>query len=342
VYSWRRPENILRMGIPMKFIALKEYGGPEELFIDDGNIPQVADDEVLIKVAAAGVNRPDIIQRLGMYPPPPGASPVLGLEVAGEIIDRGGQVSQWSVGDAVCALCNGGGYAEYVSVPASQCLPVPVGYGLTEAAALPEAMFTVWSNVMDRASFQPGESFLVHGGASGIGTTAIQMLSALGARVFATVGNNEKVVACESLGAETAVNYHEQDFVEVLQRATNKQGIDIILDIVGGDYIARNIKLAAVEGRIVNIAYLQGALVKVNLMPVMLKRLTLTGSTLRPQSTSSKAAIAAGLREKIWPLCDDGRIKPVIAKTYPLEEVADAHSLMESNQHIGKIVLLVS
>jgi NADPH:quinone reductase len=325
----------------MKYIGLEEFGGPELLTVCEGEPPEIADDEVLIKVAAAGVNRPDVIQRQGLYPAPPGASPVLGLEVAGEVVGVGSSVDSWQVGDRVCALSNGGGYAEFAAVPASQCLVIPAGFSMPEAAALPETMFTVWSNVMDRAKLQAGESFLVHGGSSGIGTTAIQMVKALGGRVFATAGSDQKCQACESLGAEIAINYQQQDFVERLKMATDNRGIDVILDIVGGDYIARNIKLAAMEGRIVNIAFLQGSVANINFMPVMLKRLTLTGSTLRPQSTEAKAAIARQLKDNIWPLCENGKIRPVIASTFPLEAVADAHRLMETNQHIGKIVLLV-
>jgi len=323
----------------MKYIEINNFGGPQEMFVAESDLPGLAADQVLIKVAVAGVNRPDVIQRQGLYPAPPDASPVLGLEVAGEVVKTGGEVTTWQPGDLVCALCNGGGYAEYVAVPASQCLPVPAGFSFVEAAALPETMFTVWSNVFNRAKFQSGESFLVHGGSGGIGTTAIQMVKAMGGRVFATAGSKDKCDVCETLGAEIAINYHKSDFVDVIKSATDKKGVDVILDMVGGDYIARNIKLAAVEGRIVNIAYLQGSTVDVNFMPVMLKRLILTGSTLRPQSAASKASIAGQLQDNIWPCCERGEIKPVIAKIFPLSEVAEAHRLMESNQHIGKIVL---
>jgi len=326
----------------MHFIDLPEHGGPEVMQLAEGDKPAPGEGEVLIKVAAAGVNRPDIVQRMGFYPPPPDASPIMGLEVAGEIVALGDGAARWKEGDRVCALTNGGGYAEYVAVPATQCLPVPGGLSLTEAAALPETFFTVWSNVFDRAQLKGGEVFLVHGGSSGIGTTAIQLAVNFGARVFATAGSGEKCAACEKLGAERAINYRSEDFVEAVLGATGGRGADVILDMVGGDYISRNIKTAAVDGRIVNIAYLQGASVQVNMLPVMLKRLTLTGSTLRPQPVAVKAAIASALEEKVWPLIEKGSIRPQIADTFPLERVADAHRLMESSGHIGKIVLVVN
>jgi NADPH2:quinone reductase len=296
---------------------------------------------VLIKVAAAGVNRPDVFQRLGAYPPPPGASPILGLEVAGEVVALGEGCRLRHTGDKVCALTNGGGYAELVTVPETQCLPIPEGLSMVEAAALPETCFTVWSNVFDRAGLKPGESFLVHGGSSGIGTTAIQMARGLGATVFATAGSDDKCKACENLGAEIAVNYQQQDFVDVLLSATHGSGVDVILDMVGGDYIARNIKVAAMDGRIVNIAYLRGSKVEMDFRPVMMKRLTLTGSTLRPQSTDTKAAIARSLQERVWPLIEAGQMKPHVAKVFPLSEAAAAHRFMESGVHIGKIILTV-
>lgn len=323
----------------MRYIDLPEHGGPEVMQLAEREKPQPASGEVLIKVVAAGVNRPDIVQRMGFYPPPPGASPIMGLEVAGEIVAVGDGVERWKEGDTVCALANGGGYAEYVAVPASQCLPVPKGLSLVEAAALPETFFTVWSNVFDRAGLKAGEILLVHGGSSGIGTTAIQLAHNFGSRVFTTAGSAEKCAACEALGAEKAINYKTEDYVEVVREATGGHGADVILDMVGGDYIDRNIQLAAKDGRIVNIAYLQGASVQVNMLPVMLKRLTLTGSTLRPQSAQVKAAIAGALESKVWPLIDEGKIRPQIAATFPLENVADAHRLMESSGHIGKIVL---
>ncbi|WP_237065701.1 NAD(P)H-quinone oxidoreductase [Microbulbifer guangxiensis] len=323
----------------MRYIELPEYGEPEVMCVAEMAVPRPGKGEVLIRVAAAGVNRPDIVQRQGLYPPPPGASPVLGLEVAGEITALGEGVQRWQVGDLVCALTNGGGYAEYVTVPATQCLPVPKDLSLAEAAALPETLFTVWSNVFDRAQLKSGETFLVHGGSSGIGTTAIQLASAFGARVFATAGSDEKCAACESLGAEKAVNYRKQDYVEVVREATGGHGADVILDMVGGDYVERNIQLAARDGRIVNIAFLQGAKVQLNMLPVMVKRLSLTGSTLRPQPAAVKAEIARALEEKVWPLIEAGRVRPQIAATFSLEEVQAAHRLMESSSHIGKIVL---
>ncbi len=326
----------------MKYIEIGEFGAADVLRLQEAEAPEHGDDELLIKVAAAGVNRPDIVQRRGAYPPPPGASPILGLEVAGEVVAVGNSVRGWRRGDKVCALTNGGGYAERVAVPACQCLPVPVGLSLQDAAAVPETFFTVWSNVFDRGNLKTGESLLVHGGSSGIGTAAIQMAAARGARVFTTAGSEEKCQACRELGAEIAVNYREEDFVAVLTQATGKQGVDVILDMVGGDYISRNVALAAMDGRIINIAYLQGATAEVNFLPIMLKRLTLTGSTLRPQSPATKAAIAENLRRHIWPLIEAGKIKPVIARRFPLAEAAAAHRFMESGRHIGKIVLTVA
>lgn len=332
----------------MKFIDTPSFGGPEVMVTAQGEAPTIKAHEVLIQVQAAGVNRPDVIQRLGMYPAPKGASPILGLEVAGVIAEIGSAVTNWRVGDQVCALTNGGGYAEYVAVPAGQVLPIPSGLSMVEAASLPETHFTVWSNVFDRALLAQGERFLVHGGASGIGTTAIQMAKAIGAEVFATVGNAEKVAACEALGADLVINYKEQDFAEQIKQHTNDSGVNVILDMVGGEYIQKNLALAAPEGRIVNIAYLQGPKAKVNFLPIMLKRLTMTGSTLRPQSDTVKATIADNLRSKIWPLYEKNAdssppfMKPVIAKVFSLDEVKQAHELMESNQHIGKIVLDLS
>jgi NADPH2:quinone reductase len=325
----------------MRYIDLPEFGDADVMRLAECARPVPAANEVLIRVIAAGVNRPDVIQRQGFYPAPPDASPILGLEVAGEIAALGDDVSQWQVGDRVCALVNGGGYAEYAVAPASQCLPVPKGLDMQRAAALPETFFTVWSNVFQRCALGSGEILLVHGGASGIGTTAIQLATALGARVFTTVGNDDKVRACEQLGAELAINYRKADFYSVLKERLGKRGIDVILDIVGGDYIEKNIKLAAIEGRIVNIAFLQGSVAEVNFMPVMLKRLTLTGSTLRPQSESQKAELARQLRERAWPLLESGVVAPVIAATFGLDQVVDAHRLMESNASIGKIVLRV-
>lgn len=325
----------------MKFIDTPEFGAPEVMVLAEGAIPVCGSHEVLIEAHAAGVNRPDVVQRQGLYPAPKGASPILGLEVAGTISQIGDQVSQWKVGDQVCALTNGGAYAEFVAVPEGQILPIPKGLSMIEAASLPETHFTVWSNVFDRAGLKKGERFLVHGGASGIGTTAIQMAKAMGAEVYTTVGKADKVDACKELGADLIVNYQEQDFLEIIKNYTQEKGVDVILDMVGGEYIQKNIKLAAMEGRIVNIAYLQGPIAQVNFLPVMLKRLTLTGSTLRPQSDAVKAGIAENLKKHIWPLYEaaQAQMKPVIAKVFPLAKVVEAHKLMESNQHIGKIVL---
>ena len=325
----------------MTVVEITESGGPEVLKPATRPLTPPRAGEVLIKVAAAGVNRPDMIQRQGLYPPPPGASDIPGLEIAGAVVALGDGVDGWSTGDAACALVTGGGYAEYCAAPAAQCLPPPEGLSLIAAAALPETLFTVWSNVFDRAGLKQGESFLVHGGTSGIGTTAIQLAKAFGARVFATAGSDEKCAACLSLGADRAINYNDEDFVQAVKDETGGKGADVILDMVGGDYVARNISALAADGRMVSIAFLKGAKVEVNLMPVMLKRLTLTGSTLRPRSVEFKAAIAQRLREKVWPLIETGRIKPVIHATFPLARAADAHRLMESSAHIGKIVLEV-
>lgn len=325
----------------MKFAEVSQAGGPEVFRIAETDPPVPEAGQVLIKVAAAGVNRADIFQREGRYPPPPGASPILGLEVAGEIVSEGSECCLRKTGEQVCALTEGGGYAEYVAVAETQCLPVPDCLNLIEAAALPETTFTVWSNVFDRAGLSAGESFLVHGGSSGIGTTAIQMACAMGAKVFTTAGSAEKCHACEALGAVLAVNYKEVDYVEAIKAASDDRGIDVILDIVGGDYIYRNIKLAAVDGRIVNIAFLKGSKAEINFLPVMMKRLTLSGSTLRARSIKDKAGIAEALQEHIWPHIENGKIKPVIAETFALQEVAQAHRLMESSLHIGKIVLTV-
>jgi NADPH2:quinone reductase len=325
----------------MQYIDIKEPGGPEVLRLREGAAPEPRDGEVLIQVAAAGVNRPDVSQRRGTYPPPPGASPVLGLEVAGVVTALGKGSGPWQIGDRVCALANGGGYAQYVAVPATQCLPVPAGLSMLEAAALPETCFTVWTNVFDRARLEAGESFLVHGGGSGIGTTAIQMARAFGARVFTTAGSDEKCRACENLGADIAINYRTQDFVAEILAATNNTGVNVILDMVGGDYIPRNIKAAAMDGRIVSIAFLHGSTVEADFMPMMTKRLTLTGSTLRPRSAEIKAVIARALGTHVWPLIESGDIRPLIAASFPLAEAASAHRLMEGSTHIGKIVLTV-
>jgi NADPH2:quinone reductase len=326
----------------MRFINISEHGGPEVMEIKEGETPDPGKGEVLIRVHAAGVNRPDVMQRQGLYAPPPGASPILGLEVSGEVVATGNDVAAWSVSDRVCALTNGGGYAEYVAVPAGQCLPVPAGLPVEEAAALPETFFTVWANVFDRAGLKPGESFLVHGGSSGIGTAAIQMAKSLGSKVFTTAGSAEKCAACQSLGADVAVNYTEQDYVKVLKEATGGQGVDVILDMVGGDYVARNLELAAVDGRIASISFLRGSQVEIDMMQILRKRLTVTGSTLRPRSAEAKAGIAEKLRAQIWPLIESGEIKPLIAARFPLADVVESHKLMESSKHIGKIILMVA
>lgn len=324
----------------MKFIAFKSPGDASQLFIDEAEIPSPKMDEVLIRVHAAGINRPDILQRQGAYPAPADASPILGLEVAGEIIACGDNVTRWQLDDKVCALVNGGGYAEYALAPADQCVPLPIDFSYVQAAALPETFFTVWHNLFQRARLKAGESVLIHGGASGIGTSAIQLARAFGVQVFATAGSAEKCAAISALGA-TPINYREQDFVAVIKAQTQGQGVDVILDMVGGDYIQRNFSAAAKDGRIVNIAFLQGSKTQVDFMPLMLKRLTLTGSTLRAQSAQSKAVIARELEENVWPLLNNKIIEPVIDSVFPLDQVAVAHMRMESNQHIGKIILEV-
>lgn len=322
----------------MKYVAIKAPGDTEQLFFQESEIPSPSANEVLIRVYAAGVNRPDILQRQGLYPPPADASPVLGLEVAGEVVACGENIKRWRVGDNVCALVNGGGYAEYVLAPETQCLPVPEKFSYLDAAALPETFFTVWHNLFQRAQLKTGETLLVHGGSSGIGTCAINMAIAFGVRVFATAGSPEKCQAITNLGA-TAIHYREQDFVTVVKELTAGQGVNVILDMVGGDYIQRNFSAAAKEGRIVNIAFLNGSKVSIDLMPVMLKRLILTGSTLRAQTTIVKAQIANALEEHVWPLLNAQKIKPVIDSVFPFSQVAEAHKRMESSQHIGKIIL---
>ena len=325
----------------MTVIEIIGPGGPEQLVAARRPVPAPASGEVLIKVAAAGVNRPDCLQRQGGYPPPPGASDIPGLEVAGTVVALGQGVESWQPGDEVCALLTGGGYAEYCAAPAPQCLPVPAGLTLQQAAALPETFFTVWSNVFDRAQLQPGESLLVHGGASGIGVTAIQLARALGSRVFATVGDNDKIQPCLDLGAERVINYRNEDFVQVIKSVTGNQGVDVILDMVGGDYVQRNLSALAVEGRLVFIAFLRGAKMELNLAPVMMKRLTITGSTLRSRPIAHKTVIAAALQQTVWPLLANGAIRPLIDRVFPLTEAAAAHALMESNRHIGKLLLQV-
>ncbi|GFE51158.1 NAD(P)H quinone oxidoreductase [Roseobacter cerasinus] len=323
----------------MRAVEITKPGGPEVLQMTDRPVPEPAHGQVVIKVAWAGVNRPDALQRAGLYAPPPTASDLPGLEASGEVVALGAGVSGLAVGDQVCALLPGGGYAEYVCTPAAHCLPVPDGMGLKDAACLPETFFTVWSNVFTRGGLKGGERFLVHGGSSGIGTTAIQLARAFGARIFTTAGSAEKCAACTELGAERAIKYHEEDFVEVLRA---EGGADLILDMVGGDYIPRNLKALADDGRLVQIAFLQGPKVAVNFAPLMMRRLTITGSTLRPQSDLAKAQIAQDLREAVWPLLAAGRIAPVMDQAFPLGEAAKAHARMERSDHIGKIVLEVA
>ncbi len=321
----------------MRAVEIGTPGGPDALRLSERPRPEPRHDEVLIEVAFAGVNRPDALQRAGRYAPPKGASDLPGLECAGRIAALGAGVDDWSVGDEVCALLPGGGYAEFAVTPAAHCLPVPRGMGLREAACLPETFFTVWSNVFRRGDLGAGETFLVHGGTSGIGTTAIQLARVFGARVFATAGTAEKCAACEKLGAETAINYRDEDFVEVMSAAG---GADLILDMVGGDYIARNLAALRDEGRLVQIAFLDGPEAKVDFSQVMVRRLTITGSTLRPQSVGAKARIAEALQAEVWPHLDAGRIAPVMDSEFPLAEAAEAHRRLEAD-HIGKIVLKV-
>jgi putative PIG3 family NAD(P)H quinone oxidoreductase len=323
----------------MTAIAITEFGGPEVLKPVTLARPVPGDGEILVKVLAAGVNRPDVLQRRGGYPPPPGAPDTPGLEIAGTVAALGSGAARYRVGDRVCGLVAGGGYAQYCTVAETNALPVPEAISIEEAAGIPETFFTVWTNVFERGALKSGEVFLVHGGSSGIGTTAIMMARVRGARVFATAGSDPKCRACEGLGAEAAVNYRTTDFVQAVQEATGGHGADVILDMVGGDYIARNIKLAASDGRIVNIAFLNGSRAEVDFLPVMLKRLTLTGSTLRIRPVAEKARIAAALEAHIWPHLASGAIRPQIHARFPLAEAARAHALMESSAHIGKIVL---
>lgn len=325
----------------MRAIEITQPGAPDVLKLCERPIPEPKAGEVLIKVHAAGINRPDVLQRTGSYPVPAGASDLPGLEVAGEIVDGDLGNSGFKKGDLVCALVQGGGYAEYCTAPIVQCLPIPKGLSALEAASLPETFFTVWSNVFDRGHLSPGETFMVQGGTSGIGVTAIQMATALGHKVFATAGSEEKCRACEELGAVRAINYKTEDFVEVVKEATNRKGVDVILDMVAGEYIQRQLSCLADDGRLVFIAMLGGGKAMVNFGPVLLRRLTITGSTLRPRPVEFKAAIAEKLRERVWPLIEAGKIKPVIFKTFPLEQAAEAHALMESSTHIGKIMLQV-
>jgi NADPH2:quinone reductase len=328
------------MSIPstMRAVEISKPGGPEVLVPAQRPVPQPKPHEILVKVAAAGVNRPDVLQRMGHYAVPPDASDLPGLEIAGEVVSPG---KTFKAGDKVCALVHGGGYAEYCVVPEVQALPVPKGLSLTEAASLPETFFTVWSNVYDRGALKPGETLLVQGGSSGIGVSAIQMAAAMGNRVFATAGSDEKCAACVRLGAEKAFNYKTQDWAAELKAATGGKGVNVILDMVGGDYVPKELKSLADDGRLVFIAFLRGAKTELDINELMRRRLTLTGSTLRPRPVEFKGAIARSLREKIWPLIEAGRIRPEIFKTFPLEKASEAHRLMESSQHIGKLVLTV-
>jgi NADPH2:quinone reductase len=325
----------------MRAIEITQPGGPEVLRLCERPMPEFKAGEVLIKVHAAGINRPDVFQRLGSYAPPPGASDLPGLEVAGEIVGGDLAGSRFSKGDLVCALAQGGGYAEYCAAPADQCLPVPKGLSMLEAASLPETFFTVWSNVFDRAHLMQGETLMVQGGTSGIGVTAIQLATAMGHRVFATAGSEDKARACEKLGAERGINYRTEDFAQVARELTGGKGVDVILDMVGGDYLPREISCLADDGRIAIIALLGGAKAQLDLAQVLRRRLTVTGSTLRPRSVAFKAKIAAQLRARVWPLLESGKIKPVIHQVFPLEQAAAAHALMEEGSHIGKIMLKV-
>jgi NADPH:quinone reductase len=325
----------------MKAIEIATPGGPEQLRLTTRPMPQPGDGEVLIRVAAAGVNRPDVVQRQGHYPPPPGASDLPGLEVAGTVTALGPDVTGVSVGDEVTALLSGGGYAEYAVAAAPLCLPIPAGLSMVEAAALPENYFTVWTNLFERGGCRAGEDVLIHGGTSGIGTTAIQLAKAFGARVFATAGTHAKARFCESLGAVRGIDYRTEDFVEIVKNATDGKGVAVILDMVAGTYVQRNIEAAAVEGRIVVIAVQAGARAEIMMNKLMIKRLTLTGSTLRPRTVAQKAAVAEGVRKNVWPLLAARRVRPIIHASFPLAEAAEAHRLMESSSHIGKIMLTV-
>ncbi|MCL4765687.1 MAG: NAD(P)H-quinone oxidoreductase [Hyphomicrobiaceae bacterium] len=332
------------MSLPqtMTYVRLDGFGGPDVLKPDTMPVPQPGEGEVLVKVAAAGVNRPDVQQRLGQYNPPPGASTVPGLEIAGEVVAAGSGCRRFKAGDKVCALVSGGGYAEYCVAPEPQALPVPKGLSLVEAGGVPETFFTVWTNVFERGRLEPGETLLIHGGSSGIGTTAIQLARAFGARVLCTVGSDDKAKACEALGAERAINYRNEDFVAVTKELTGGKGVDVILDMVGGSYVPRNIRALAVEGRMVQIAWLGGSKVKADFMMLMIKRLTWTGSTLRPRTVEQKGEIARALEARVWPLIEAGKVKPVMFRTFPMAEAAEAHRLMESSAHIGKIVLVTA
>jgi putative PIG3 family NAD(P)H quinone oxidoreductase len=325
----------------MRAVQISKPGGPDVLQPAERPVPTPRPHEILIKVAAAGVNRPDVLQRMGNYPVPADASDLPGLEVAGEVVAKGDAVTLWKPGDKVCALVHGGGYAEYCVAPEQQALPVPKGLSMVEAGSLPETFFTVWSNVYDRGRLSPGESLLVQGGTSGIGVTAIQMAAAMGNRVFATAGSDDKCAACVRLGAEKAINYRTQDFAAEIKAATQGKGVNVILDMVGGDYVPKELKCLADEGRLVFIAFLRGHKTELDINELMRRRLVVTGSTLRPRPIEFKAAIAQSLRARIWPLIEAGKIKPQVYKTFALDKAAEAHQLMETSQHIGKLVLTV-
>ena len=323
----------------MRYIDHGNGGAADIMQLKEGPLPQPASGEVLIEVHFAGVNRPDVLQRSGAYPPPPGASKLLGLEVSGTIVAKAPDVAGWEIGDSVCALTPGGGYAEYCTVQAAHCLPVPKGLEMVEAAALPENYFTVWTNVFARGALKAGESFMVHGGSSGIGLTAIQLAKEFGSTVLTTVGNAAKADVCRKVGADLAINYKDQDFVEEAMTFTDKRGVDVILDMVGGEYTNKNLKVLAQSGRLVQIAFLQGNTVTIDAAQIMMKRLTFTGSTLRPRTLEEKAAIGNALKEKVWPVLAQGRCKPVIQQIFALKDAPAAHKLMESSTHIGKIML---
>jgi putative PIG3 family NAD(P)H quinone oxidoreductase len=329
------------MSVPLEMtvVEIAAPGGPEQLKVAQRPVPRPADEEVLVRVEAAGVNRPDVMQRQGRYPPPPGASDLPGLEIAGEIVQLGAKVGGLSVGDKITALLPGGGYAAYAVAAAPLCLPVPNGISMVEAAAIPETFFTVWTNLFDRGRCKAGDSVLIHGGSSGIGTTAIQLAAVLGARVYATAGSAEKVQACERLGAIRGINYRTEDFVEVMRAETAGKGVDVVLDMVAGSYVARNLDIAALEGRVVVISLQGGTRAEINMGMILTKRLTLTGSTLRSRTVEQKAAVAEAVRKNVWPLLIAGRVKPVIHATFPLAAAGEAHRLMETSNHIGKIVL---
>jgi NADPH2:quinone reductase len=341
-----QPETVPAMSpvIPenMRAIEIAQPGAPDVLRLVTRRVPQPASGEVLIKVSAAGVNRPDVMQRLGMYPPPPGAPDIPGLEVAGTIVTLGSDSSRWKAGDRVCALVAGGGYAEYVTAPWQQCLPIPGDLSMIEAAALPETFFTVWANVFERGGLASGETLLVQGGSSGIGVTAIQLARAFGNRVFVTAGSAEKCRECERLGAERGINYKSEDFVEVVKEVTGGRGVDVILDMVAGDYVPRELQCLADDGRLVIIAFLGGTKTQLNMTDILRRRLTITGSTLRPRPVSFKAKLAAMLEEKVWPLIASGKVRPVIHSRFALADARDAHALMESSAHVGKLMLEVS